>query len=330
MNFQILDPWYLVLLFLFPILHLSATRFQKAQDVMSVSDISLFSFEATGKIRWRKVPFLLYHLALICFVFALSKPVFTYEKIKIVGEGIDIALVMDLSGSMLADDFVPNRLEVAKEVAIDFVRRRNTDRIGLICFAGEAYTNVPLTIDKSLVSRALSELQIGELKDGTAIGMGIATAINRLNKSDAKSKIIILMTDGDNNAGAIQPELAASMARQFDIKIYTIGIGSDTYANLPVRIGPEGDIFYQRVMVKLDEEVLKAIADETSGQYFRATDKNSLEEIYSIIDRLERVEIEQNTLKKHNDIYHFFLISGLMLFTLAIALHATIFKTRLI
>lgn len=272
----------------------------------------------------------MYHLALICLIFALSRPVFTFEKIKVVGEGIDIALVMDLSGSMLADDFVPNRLEVAKEVAIDFVRRRKTDRIGLICFAGEAYTNTPLTIDKNLVSKALSELQIGELKDGTAIGMGIATAINRLNKSDAKSRIIILMTDGDNNAGAIQPELAASMARQFDIKIYTIGIGSDTYANLPVRIGPAGDILYQRVLVKLDEKILKAVANETNGKYFRATDKSSLEEIYSIIDQLERVEIEQNTLKKHKDIYHLFLLSGLTLFTLAITLHATIFKTRLV
>lgn len=330
MSFQILDPWYLVLLLLLPIFHLSATRLQKSQDILSVSDISLFSFETTRKLKWRKIPFLMYHLALICLIFALSKPVFTFEKIKIVGEGIDIALVMDLSGSMLANDFDPNRLEVAKEVAIDFVRRRNTDRIGVICFAGEAYTNTPLTTDKNLVSKALSELQVGELKDGTAIGMGIATAINRLNKSDAKTKIIILMTDGDNNAGAIQPELAASLARQFDIKIYTIGIGSDTYANLPVRIGPDGDILYQRVFVKLNEKVLKAIADETYGQYFRATDKNSLEEIYSIIDRLERVEIEQNTLKRHKDIYHVFLLSGLVLFALAIAMHASIFKTRLV
>ena len=327
MNFQILDPWYLTLIIVAPILHFIAKRLKPSYDELYVSDVSLFQNPHSSLLRWRKLPFIFYYSALFCCIIALSRPAYTWDEIKIEGEGIDISMVIDLSGSMLADDFSPNRLEVAKEVAAEFVNNRKTDRLALICFAGEAYTLIPLTTDRSMVIQAIRRLEIGELKDGTAIGMGIATAINRMKKSDAKSKVIILMTDGDNNAGVILPMDAAAMASQLGIKIYTIGIGSDTYANLPVGVLPNGEYVYRKVKVTLDESVLKALAEQTSGMYFRATDKTSLVEIYNTIDQLEKVKIEQQITKKHKDIYHRLLAMGVLLCTIGLSMHFTIFKT---
>ena len=233
-------------------------------------------------------------LALAAIIVAMARPqvqdVSTRTKTT---KGIDIVMAIDVSSSMLARDLKPNRLAALKEVASDFIKNRQTDRIGLVAYAGESYTKTPITSDKGIVLRSLREITYGELNDGTAIGMGLATAVNRLKESKAISKIIILLTDGVNNSGFIEPQTAADLALEFDIKTYTIGLGTNGNALSPVAYNADGSFRYGMRQVEIDEALLEDIAEVTGGRYFRATDNEKLEEIYAEINKLERTEIEE-------------------------------------
>ena len=216
-------------------------------------------------------------------------------------EGIDIVVALDVSSSMLAEDFKPNRLEAAKKVAADFVEGRKNDRIGLVAFAGEAYTKVPLTVDRQVLQEQLKGLKLGSMSDGTALGDGTATAINRVKDSKAKSKVIILLTDGVNNQGSVDPMNAAEIAAMYDIRLYTIGMGSRGTAPYPLR-DQFGRVHYQNMEVEIDEELLKEMSTATKdGQYFRATDKKKLEEIFSQIDQMEKSKINVLQFSKKKD-----------------------------
>jgi len=233
-------------------------------------------------------------LALASAIVAMARPqtqdVSTRTKTT---KGIDIVMAIDVSSSMLARDLKPNRLSALKEVAAEFIRKRPNDRIGLVAYAGESYTKTPITSDKAIVLAALREITYGQLSDGTAIGMGLATSVNRLKESKAISKVIILLTDGVNNAGFIEPQTAADLALEYSIKTYTIGLGTNGNALSPIGYNPDGSFRYGMRQVEIDEELLKTIAESTGGRYFRATDNEELEAIYDEINKLEKTEIEE-------------------------------------
>lgn len=233
-------------------------------------------------------------LALAAVIVAMARPqtqdVSTRSKTT---KGIDIVMAIDVSSSMLARDLKPNRLSALKEVAAEFIAKRPTDRIGLVAYAGESYTKTPITSDKGIVLSALREITYGQLSDGTAIGMGLATSVNRLKESASVSKVIILLTDGVNNAGFIEPQTAADLALEYNIKTYTIGLGTNGNALSPVGYNPDGSFRYGMRQVEIDEELLKSIAEATGGRYFRATDNEELEAIYDEINKLEKTEIEE-------------------------------------
>ncbi len=233
-------------------------------------------------------------LALAAVIIAMARPqtqdVSTRTKTT---KGIDIVMAIDVSSSMLARDLKPNRLSALKEVAAEFINKRPSDRIGLVAYAGESYTKTPITSDKGIVLGALREITYGQLSDGTAIGMGLATSVNRLKESAAVSKVIILLTDGVNNAGFIEPQTAADLALEYNIKTYTIGLGTNGNALSPIGYNPDGSFRYGMRQVEIDEDLLKAIAEATGGRYFRATDNDELEAIYEEINKLEKTEIEE-------------------------------------
>ncbi len=244
--------------------------------------------------KLRPLLFLLRLLALASIIVAMARPqtrdVSTRTKTT---QGIDIVMAIDVSSSMLARDLKPNRLTALKEVASEFIRERPNDRIGLVAYAGESYTKTPITTDKDIVLSALRDIRYGELEDGTAIGMGLATSVNRLKDSQAKSRVIILLTDGVNNSGFIEPETAADLAVEFGIKTYTIGIGTNGNALSPVAYNPDGSFRYGMRPVEIDEELLQKIARVSGGRYFRATNNEKLEAIYEEINKLEKTEIEE-------------------------------------
>lgn len=238
----------------------------------------------------RHLPFILRMLALVCIIFALARPQVRHQSEYAEGEGIDIVLCIDVSGSMTARDFHPNRLEAAKQVAMDFVRSRPTDRIGVVIFSGESFTLCPITTDHAVLLSAISGIRNGLLEDGTAIGSGLSTSVDRLRESDARSRIVLLLTDGINNGGLIDPITAKEIAKTYQIKVYTIGVGSDGYAPQPVNT-PAG-VMIQQEKVNIDEKLMTAIATETGGKYFRARDNESLNQIYATIDKLEKSKVE--------------------------------------
>lgn len=275
---------------------------------------------------FRHSPLVLRLLALSFLIIALARPRLENERQTIYAEGIDIMMVLDLSGSMLAEDFEPkNRIEAAKEVAIDFINHRISDRIGLVVFAGQSYTQCPLTLDYNLLKTLIAKLEAGQLaEDGTAIGLAIATAANRLRDSQAKTKLIILLTDGQNNAGEIEPITAAELAAALGIKIYTVGAGTQGYANYPF----EDPLFgkrYMRVKVDVDDATLTRIAELTGGRYFRATDYESLRKIYREIDALEKTKVEVETYTEYKEEFVQFLVPAL----LCLALEVLLLHTRL-
>lgn len=280
----------------------------------------------TGKMILTHVVFVLETLAVALLIIAIARPQSssTWQNVKT--EGIDIVLAMDVSGSMLARDLEPNRLEAAKEVAIDFVSKRINDRIGLVVYAGESYTQSPLTTDHSVIKNLMDQVQNGIIEDGTAIGLGLATAVNRLKESNAKSKIVILLTDGTNNAGDIPPLTAAEIAQSFGIKVYTIAVGTNGMAPMPFRT-PNGQIMYQNQKVSIDEVTLKKIASQTNGQHFRATDNESLEEIYGTIDELEKTEIDVKEFRKKEERFYPFVIWALTFLLIAFGLNKTLLKS---
>ena len=287
---------YLWLLLILPVaLAWHFFTWKKKQAVLKMP--SLLWFQDVSSI-WSKVYPFLFIMRLIAIgliILAISRPqtvdISTRTKTN---KGIDIVMAIDVSSSMLSQDLKPDRLTALKRVAETFVEDRVSDRIGLVVYAGESYTKTPITSDKSIVKSSLREISFqGLIEDGTAIGMGLATSVNRLKDSRAKSKIIILLTDGVNNSGFIDPKIATELAVEFGIKTYTIGLGSNGTALAPVGILPNGKFKYGLTKVEIDEELLKEIANETGGIYFRATDNKKLEEIYEVINKLEKTEIEE-------------------------------------
>ncbi len=327
-NIEFVNPELLLLLLLIPAI--AAWFFIKKKDQhvsIKMSNLESIASISTIKSTLRRYLPLLRALALVALVIALARPRQTLKEEDIKAEGIDICLVMDLSSSMLAQDFKPDRLEVSKRVASDFVSKREHDRIGLSVFSGEAFTQCPLTTDHRVVKEFLAGLRCGLLEDGTAIGMGLATAVNRLKESESKSKVVILLTDGVNNAGYIKPLTASEIAREFDVKVYTIGVGSTGDALTPVSRRSDGKYIFGLARVEIDEELLAEIATMTGGKYFRATSAESLERIYAEIDQLEKTEIEVTTLKRYNEEFHHFALWGLILLVIELFLRYTVFKT---
>lgn len=327
-NIEFVNPELLLLLLLIPAI--AAWFFVKKKDQhvsIKMSNLESIANISTIKSTLRRYLPLLRALALAALVIALARPRQTLKEEDIKAEGIDICLVMDLSSSMLAQDFKPDRLEVSKRVASDFVAKREHDRIGLSVFSGEAFTQCPLTTDHRVVKEFLAGLRCGLLEDGTAIGMGLATAVNRLKESESKSKVVILLTDGVNNAGYIKPLTASEIAREFDVKVYTIGVGSTGDALTPVSRRSDGKYIFGLARVEIDEELLAEIASMTGGKYFRATSAESLERIYAEIDQLEKTEIEVTTLKRYSEEFHHFALWGLILLVIELFLRYTVFKT---
>ena len=277
------------------------------------------------KVYGRHLLFALEMAALALLIVAMARPQSTSKSQKSNIEGIDIILAQDISGSMLARDFKPDRLEASKKVAADFVEGRPGDRMGLVVFSGESFTQVPLTTDHGVMLKMLSELKSRMIEDGTAIGDGLATAINRLKDNEAVSKVIILLTDGMNNAGSVDPYTAAEMAKLYGIRVYTIGVGSYGTAPFPVQtiFGTQ----YQQMKVEIDEKLLMTIANSSGGKYFRATSNQKLDEIYAEIDQMERSKIEVLEFKRLHEEYYPLVAWALALLLLEFILRRTIFRT---
>jgi Ca-activated chloride channel family protein len=264
-------------------------------------------------------------LALVCIATALARPQTRNDEELKSGEGIDIVLCMDVSGSMLAQDFSPNRLEASKQVAAEFVENRPTDRIALVIFAGESFTACPLTTDKNMLKSQIFAAQSSILADGTAIGDGMTTSVERLKGSANKSKIIILLTDGDNQGGLIDPTAAREIAKSYGIKVYTVGVGSEGYAETPVQ-GSGGTVVIQRQKVNLNEQLLRDIAEQTGGLYFRARDNSSLRNIYLEIDKLEKSKVEITALRRYTERFYPFAIAAMVLILLEVVLRLTVLR----
>jgi Ca-activated chloride channel family protein len=293
-NITYANPEFFWLLLLLP-LALLWYFFKRKEQTASLKISSVMGFSKASILpKLRPLLFVLRLLSLAAIIIAMARPqtedISTRTKTT---KGIDIVMAIDVSSSMLARDLKPNRLSALKEVASDFIKKRPNDRIGLVAYAGEGYTKTPITSDKSIVLSALREITYGQLNDGTAIGMGLATAVNRLKESKAISKIIILLTDGVNNSGFIEPQTAADLAIEFGIKTYTIGLGTNGNALSPIAYNADGSFRYGMRQVEIDEELLKEIAKVTGGQYFRATNNEKLEAIYDEINKLEKTEIEE-------------------------------------
>jgi len=320
------NPWFLLLLLLLPFfLFWQWKKYRQQFAEMKMSSLESVKGSATIKSKLRPFLNLLKILAFGLLVVAFARPQDTLKEEKITTEGIDIVLATDISGSMLARDFKPDRLEASKNTGIEFIEARPNDRIGLVVFAGESFTQCPLTTDHNVLKKLLSEVKSGLIEDGTAIGMGLATAVNRLKDNESKSKIIILLTDGVSNKGFIDELTAAETAKEFDIKVYTIGVGSKGMAPFPAK-----DIFgrtvLQNVKVDLDEQVLKDIAKNTGGKYFRATDNNSLKNIYAEIDKLEKTEVEVTSIKRFKELFHPFALIASLLLIFDVLLRQTFFR----
>ena len=293
-NIVFAHPWALTGLVLVPLLAgWYLWRYRKQEAALQHSNIALFDgVQQSLRARLRWLPYALRVVAVGAAVVALARPQSMLSRQEMTVEGIDIVMVMDLSGSMLAEDFKPNRLEAAKNVAAEFVNGRKSDRMGLVVFAGEAFTQVPLTVDHQVLIKQLGSLKSGSMRDGTALGDGLATAINRIKDSEAKSKVIILLTDGVNNQGSIDPLSAAEIADLYNIRLYTIGVGRLGKAPVPVR-DQFGRLHYQNIDVEIDEALLRQMAESTNeGRYFRATNKKALADIFDQIDQMEKSKID--------------------------------------
>jgi Ca-activated chloride channel family protein len=272
------------------------------------------------------LPFVLRMLAASLLIVVLARPQSSSSWQDVTTEGIDIVMAIDISGSMLAEDLKPNRLEASKKVAQTFIGNRPNDRLGLVIFAGESFTQCPLTTDHSVILNLFNDVKSGMLEDGTAIGMGLATSVKRLKDSEAISKVVILLTDGDNNSGSIAPATAAEIAKEFGVRVYTIGVGTRGLAPMPY---PDafGRMRYQDVEVKINEELLTRIADMTDGKYFRATDNESLEAVYKEIDELERSKIDVTEYRKRKEEFLPFAIAALLLLACEVLLRQTVLRS---
>jgi len=320
------NPGFLYALAVIPVLVVWYVRRYKGAttDIRFSTLLPFAGLSPTVKERLRHLPFALRLAALALLIVAVARPRMTSHGEDIYTEGIDIALVMDISGSMLAEDFRPNRIEAAKQVAQEFIDGRTNDRIGLVVFAGQSFTQCPMTLDYRVLKNLIRQVKSGVVEDGTAIGMGIAQGVNRLKESKAKSKVMILLTDGVNNKGEIDPITASQIAETFGIRIYAIGVGTIGEAPYPVQT-PFG-IRYQNVPVDVDEKTLQKIAMMTRGQYFRATNNKSLKLIYNEIDEMEKTRIEIKAYRSYTELFYGWLAAGLIALLLELTLASTVFR----
>lgn len=323
------NPEFLALLIFIPILmYWYFSRVKRASGTLRFSNLgNLKDISSTPSKKYRHVLFLLRLITIVLLIFAFARPQSGTKEEKIITEGIDIILAMDVSSSMLAEDLArhQNRLAVSKEVAAQFIKDRTNDRIGMVVFSGKSFTQCPLTLDYGILLKFLKEIQIGMIEDGTAIGMAIANCVNRLRTSKAKSKVVILLTDGRNNRGELDPVTAAQIAKTLNIRIYTIGAGKRGEALYPID-DPFMGKRYVPMKVDIDDEVLTKIANITGGQYFRATDKSSLEKIYQEIGELEKTKIEVKEFTRYTELFVNWLLAALCFFMLEIILANTRFR----
>ena len=324
--FRFEDPWVLGLLAIVPLTYWLGARGERRTGALRFSALDMARQAGNGiSVLLPRVPALLGAVGVTAVIVALARPQTGITSETLLTEGIDIIMVMDVSSSMLAEDLEPNRLQAAKGVAADFVGGRRNDRIGLVAFAGEAFTQAPLTLDYSVVQSLIGELQVGIIEDGTAVGMGLGTAVKRLQASDAESKVVILLTDGRSNRGEIGPVTAARMAQALGVRVYTVGVG--TRGNAPVPIAdPLVGTRLVPMRVDIDEPTLQEIAELTGGRYFRATDNESLTSIYEEIDQLERTEIEVENFTQYAERFPIVLAFGLLLLLMEVGLAQTVLR----
>lgn len=327
MIYRLADPHYLLLLLALPLVaYWYVARRARKGGTIRYSDVRALKRSDPGRAeRYRYVLFTLRLLALAALIVAFARPQTGVTGETVSTEGIDIVLALDLSSSMLAEDLEPNRIEAAKQVAADFVAGRTNDRAGLVAFAGQAFTQAPLTLDHDVVVRLLSELEVGMIEDGTAVGMGLATAVKRLAESEAESKVVVLLTDGRNNRGEIDPTTAAQMAEALGVRVYAIGAGKRGTARVPVD-DPYFGRRYVEMLVDIDETALQEVAELTGGRYYRATDYESLESIYREIDELETTEIEVEHFTRYGELFFYPLALGLALVVLEVTLNHTLLR----
>lgn len=327
---EFLNKQFFWLFLLLPLAMLWYVFKQKKQTAeLRISTIKGFKLTNSWLPKGRHLMFILRLLALALMITAMARPrtVDVSSKTKTT-RGIDIVIAIDVSASMLAKDLSPNRLEALKNVAADFIKGRPNDRIGIVEYAGESYTKTPITSDKAIVLRSLDDVKYNTIIDGgTAIGMGLGTSVNRLKDSKAKSKVIILLTDGVNNSGQIDPKTASNLAVEYGIKVYTIGLGSNGMALSPIGILPNGSFQYGRVQVEIDEALLKEIANVTGGKYFRATNNKKLEEIYDEINKLEKTDVEEFKFYNYEEKYRPLLLLALGLLVFEFLMRVTLFRS---
>lgn len=326
-NMEFANQGYLYLLLILPAIGLWYW-YRYLKDNANIQVSSTESLEKTPKSIRQYAFFILYALRVIAIallIIALARPQSTTSRQDVTIEGIDIVMALDVSGSMLAMDLQPDRLEAAKEVAAEFIAGRQNDRFGLVIFSGETFTQCPLTTDHRVITNLFKDIKSGMIEDGTAIGDGLATAVNRLKESTAVSKVIILLTDGVNNMGSLDPLSSADIARIYGIRIYTIGVGTEGFAPYPVQT-PFG-IQTQNMEVKIDEKLLQQVAAMTDGKYFRATSNRKLREIYGEIDKLEKSKIDVTEFRKKKEEFFPFALFAFLLITLEVLLRNSVFKS---
>ena len=331
MSFQFATPWILLFLFLIPLLGAGYWLRRTKPATLKHSGTSIAKdLPRSWRISWRPILYAMRLLTLVLVIFALARPQFVQGRETITGEGVEIALALDISGSMASLDFQPqNRLEAAKQVIGDFIAERPFDKIGLVIFSSEAFSQSPLTLDHKMVTRSLEQVELAGdlgLDDGTAIGLGIANAANMLANSEAESKVVILLTDGVNNAGEIDPLTAAEAAKALDIKVYTIGAAKPGQVPVPVPSLLGGtDIVYQESV--LDEGILQQVAESTGGRYYRAEDTSGLRAIYEEINNLEKSQVEVQVYNNYTELFGLLLVPALFLLLLEMFLRRTTFRT---
>lgn len=329
-NFEFVNPQLFWLLLLLPLLLLWFFWKRKQQTaVLKISSLKGFDTSKNWLAKLRPLLFALRLIVLGLIIVAMARPRTVDESTRVkTTKGIDIVIAIDVSASMLARDLKPNRLEALKAVASRFIKARPNDRLGLVEYAGESYTKTPLTSDKNIVLSSLKGINYNTtITGGTAIGMGLATSVNRLKESRAKGKVIILLTDGVNNSGFIDPKIASELAIEFGIKVYTIGIGSNGMALSPIGILPNGSFQYGNIQVEIDEDLLKQIAETTGGKYFRATSNTKLEQIYEEINKLEKTDIEETKYKSYNELFRPLVLAAFGLLLFELLLRYTVFRS---
>ena len=319
--------WLLLLLPLMILWHFFWDK--KSKPSVTISSTVAFKRAKSLYNQLYHLLFLLRIIAIALLIIALARPQTRSESAKTkITEGIDIVMAIDVSASMLSQDLKPNRFEALKKVASQFVKDRPNDRIGLVIYAGESYTKTPITSDKSIILNALSELTYGQIEDGTAIGMGLATAVNRLKESKAKSRVIILLTDGVNNTGFIDPQTAAELAAEYGIKVYTVGIGTNGMALSPYALNIDGSIIYRMQQVDIDEPLMKKIAKTTNGRYFRATNNQKLQQIYDEINQMETTKVEEFKYIEVDEKFRLWVLIAGVLLLLEFLLKHTLFRNE--